>query len=252
LIRLRIRALFCDYDGTLAPLNVPRSRSRVPPGLAKTVWRIHESIPVAIVTAKDYASVGTRTPFADAWGCVYGVETILKNGERRVATPLPDFSGALELAKGMPNRPFIEVKRTSAGEVCGVCIEWKRKNSPGIGFLNANIARIRGLGLQVLYYSLYPMLDIIPRRHDKGVAVGVLRQMLGVKGGVMYIGDTPADNPAFALADVGIGIRNDWSKGTLDCDYYVRRNHLGTFLDGLSDNGLEFSGDLPHISPREG
>src|SRR5271157_5233419 len=246
---LKIRGLFCDYDGTLAPLNVPRNRSRVPPSLAKTIWRIHESIPVAIVTAKDYASVGGRTPFADAWACVYGVETILKEGERRVDTPLPDFSGALELARGMPNHPYVEVKRTSSGEVCGVCIEWKQKDAPGTEFLNTNIARIRGLGLQVLYYSLYPMLDIIPRRHDKGVAVGVLRQMLGINGGVIYIGDTPADNSAFDLVDVGIGIKNDWSKGTLDCDYLVSRNHLGRFFAALLENDLEFSADLPCIRP---
>jgi len=250
MIRLKIRGLFCDYDGTLAPLNVPRNRSAVPPSLARTLWRIHGSVPVAIVTAKDYASVGGRTPFADAWACVYGVETILKEGERRVATPLPDFARVLELARGMPNHPFIEVKRTSAGEVCGVCIEWRRRGAPPAESLDTNIARIRRLGLQVLYYSLYPMLDIIPQRHDKGVAVGVLRDMLGINGMVMYIGDTPADNPAFALADVGIGIQNDWSKGTLDCDFYVTRNRLGSFLAALFENGLEFSPDLPGIRPR--
>jgi len=250
MIRLKIRGLFCDYDGTLAPLNVPRNRSAVPPSLARTLWRIHGSVPVAIVTAKDYASVGKRTPFADAWACVYGVETILKKGEKRVTTPLPDFSRVLELARGMPNHPYVEVKRTSGGKVCGVCIEWKGKDAPVTDVLDTNIARIRRLGLQVLYYSLYPMLDIIPRRHDKGVAVGVLREMLVIRGGIMYIGDTPADNPAFNLAEIGIGIQNDWSTGTLDCDYLVARNRLGSFLAALFDNGLEFSPDLPGIRPR--
>jgi hypothetical protein len=250
MIRLKVRGLFCDYDGTLAPLNVPRPRSRVPSSLAKTVWRIHETIPVAVVTAKDYASVGVRTPFADAWACVYGVETITKKGETRVTRPLPDFSGALQLARSMPGSPQIELKRTSSGEICGVCIEWKRRDVPGTRFFDENIARIRGLGLQVLYYSLYPMLDIIPRRHDKGVAVGVLRQMLEIKSGVLYIGDTEADNPAFAMADVGIGIQNDWSEGTLDCDYLVRRRQLGRFFTALLENDLEFSEDLPFIRPR--
>jgi hydroxymethylpyrimidine pyrophosphatase-like HAD family hydrolase len=247
---LKLRGLFCDYDGTLAPLNVPRTRSRVPPSLAKTIQQIHEIIPVAIVTAKDYASVGVRTPFADAWACVYGVETITKKGESRVAIPLPDFSGALELAQGMPNHPYVEVKRTTSGEICGVCIEWKRKDAPGPEFLSANIARIRGLGLQVLQYSLYPMLDIIPRRHDKGVAVEVLREMLEIKTGLMYIGDTPADNPAFAQADVGIGIRSGWSEHTLDCDYLVNRRELGRFLTALLESDLRFTADLPSIRPR--
>jgi hypothetical protein len=247
---LKIRGLFCDYDGTLAPLNVPRSRSRVTPSLAKTIWRVHRTIPVAVVTAKDYASVRSRTPFADAWACVYGVETITKKGGTRLTTPLPDFSGVLELAEGMPNHPLVEVKRTSSGEVCGVCIEWSRNDVPGPEFMNANIARIRGLGLQVLQYSLYPMLDIIPRRHDKGVAVGVLREMLGIKTGVMYVGDTPADNPAFAHADLGIGIRNDWSENTLDCDYIVNRKDLGRFFTALLERDLEFAPDLPSIRPR--
>jgi len=248
--RLKIRALFCDYDGTLAPLNVPRSRSRVPDSLAKTMWRVSKSIPIAIVTAKDYASIAARTPFADAWACVYGVETVIKNGEKRVDHPLPDFSGVLDLAKGMPSHSHLEVKRTSSGDICGVCIEWKRKDAPGTELLNTNIARIRGLGMQVLYYSLYPMLDIIPPRHDKGVAVGVLQQMLQIKSGVLYVGDTQADNPAFAMADARIGIQNDWSEGTLDCDYLVSRRQLGRFLTALLENRFEFSPDLPCITPR--
>jgi hydroxymethylpyrimidine pyrophosphatase-like HAD family hydrolase len=244
---LKIRALFCDYDGTLAPLGVSRSRSRIPASLAKTLTRIHESIPVAIVTAKDYAFIRSRTPFADAWSCVYGIETVVKNGEERIKRPLRDLSAAVSVVKGMPYRPLIEYKKTSSGEVCGFGVEWKRGKTPATEVVVEIVSRISALGLQVVHDSLYPMFDVIQMSSDKGVAVRVLQRMLRINEGLMFVGDSRADDPAFAVADVGIGVLGALRQPILNCDYFVRNEHLDRFLSALLENELEFSESLPCI-----
>jgi len=247
---LKIGALFCDYDGTLAPLGVPRSDSKIPASLANVLTRIHKSIPVAIVTAKDYAFIRRRTPFADAWSCVYGVETVVKDGERIVRKPPENISAAVEVVKTMPHRPSIEYKRTSSGEVCGFGVEWARKKAPEADVITENISRISALGLQVVHHSLYPMFDVISRSSDKGVAVHDLQRILRIEKGLMFIGDSPADNPAFALADVGIGVFGVPGRPALDCHYFVRNTHLSRFLSALVENELEFSERMPYIRPR--
>lgn len=248
---MKIRALFCDYDGTLAPLGVPRSDSKIPTSLANALTRIHESIPVAIVTAKDYAFIRRRTPFADAWSCVYGVETVVKEGERKVRRPPRNISAAVKVVKMMPYRPSIEYKKTSSGEICGFGVEWAREKAPEADVIIKNISRISALGLQVVHDSLYPMFDVISKSSDKGVAVHDLQRMLRIKNGLMFIGDSPADNPAFALADVGIGVFGIPRQPVLNCHYFVRNKHLGRFLSALVENELEFSECMPYIRASE-
>ena len=243
--------MFCDYDGTLAPTGVSRTESSVPVPIAKTLGVIHEFIPVAIVTAKDYTFIRRRAPFADAWSCVYGIETVLRNGAKWIEGPLMEISGAVRVVKEMTNPPRIEYKRTSSGEVCGFCAEWTPKTAPKVKAIMANVSRIRGLGLQVLYDSSYPMFDVISRSIDKGVALGVLKKMLGIKEGVMFMGDSNADNPAFDVSDMTIGVLDGRHRSSLQCDYFVDSISLNQFLSALLDNELEFSEDLPYLRERE-
>ena len=244
---MKIHALFCDYDGTLAPLRVPRPRSKVPPSLSQVLFRIHEKIPVAIVTAKDYEFVRRRTPFADAWSCVYGVETVVKGGARRIVRRHGDLSGAVTLVERVQPRPRIEFKETTTGELCGFCAEWSPRNAPGSAVMDNIISKIRRLGFQVLHGSLYPMIDVTLGTGDKGLAVKNLQKMLRIGGGLMFVGDSPADNPAFAASHVGIGVVDGRKQLGLECDYLVKRNHLTRFFEGLLRNNLEFSEELPWI-----
>ncbi|HXW36943.1 MAG TPA: hypothetical protein VEJ36_03445 [Nitrososphaerales archaeon] len=245
---MMVRALFCDYDGTLAPLRVSRANSKVPERLARTLSRVHSLIPVAVVTAKDYGFVRSRTPFADAWSCVYGIETVLKNGKTTLLRPLPDFSGVLRTVRGLPGGASVEYKRASTGELCGLCVEWKRSRSPSKAEIESNICRIRALGFQVLHDPFYLRFDVIPANGGKGAAVQHLQFALGVDGGVVFLGDSEADNPAFRLSEVSIGVLSGSRMPKLDCRYYVMRDKLGDFLGSLVDNGLEFNDRLPHLS----
>jgi len=248
---VKVRALFCDYDGTLAPLRVPRSRSRVPRPLSQALFRIHERIPVAIVTAKDYGFVRSRTPFADAWSCVYGVETIVKGGSRRVLLQDGDLSKAVTIVKRVRPRPRIEYKETSTGDLCGFCAEWSPAKAPAPSVMDDIIFKIRRSGFQVLHGSLYPMLDVTSGTGDKGLAVKILQTMLDTKGGLLFVGDSPADNPAFAVARVGIGVVDSRNQLELECDYLVNRNHLAQFFQALLKSSLEFSEELPWIARRK-
>jgi hydroxymethylpyrimidine pyrophosphatase-like HAD family hydrolase len=248
---MRIRALFCDYDGTLAPLGVQRSNSRVPRPLSKALFRIHQRIPVAIVTAKDYDFVRRRTPFADAWSCVYGIETVLKDGTKKVVSQRKDMSRAITIVEAVRPRPFIEYKKTSSGRVCGFCAEWDPDESPEPIVIDDIICKIRRSGLQVVQGSLYPIIDVISSNGDKGMAVKMLQSMLGTRGGVMFVGDSSADNSAFAVASVAIGLVDKENRPELKCDYSVRRDRLSLFLLGLLQNDLRFSEGLPWIVRRK-
>lgn len=246
-MRMRIRALFCDYDGTLAPLNVPRAQSSITEPLLSTLRRTQESIPLAIVTAKDFSFIRRRTPFADAWSCAYGMETVLSHGSRKVSKPFASISGALRLVKAMQNPPRIEYKRTSAGEICGFCAEWNRGEGPGEEVMSEVMMEIRRQGLRVFRNNRSPLFDVVPGPSDKGVAVGILRRMLHVRGGLLYIGDSNTDIPAFRASDVGIGVLGKGDKPDLECDFYVRGRALNVFLLSLLENGFEFTERLPGL-----
>jgi len=204
------------------------------------------------VTAKDYSFIRVRTPFADAWSCVYGFETVTKEGVRKVGRLHSGFSDVARIAERMPNHPRIEVKTTSTGAVCGLCVEWNHEDAPDEEIMNANISDIRKSGLKVLYDPSYPMIDVLPAGHDKGVAVKGLKEMLGVEEGLMYVGDSLADNPAFAQADASIGVLGVRPQRHLDCDYLIDGKVLSRFLSALLKNSLEFSKDLPGIRANGG
>jgi hypothetical protein len=202
---------------------------------------------MAIVTAKDYHFIHVRTPFADAWSCAYGMETVLRDRTRKTLKPLASISGALRLVNAMPSPPRIEYKRTSAGEICGFCAEWKPGEDPGEEEIREMMTRIRRLGLRVFGNNRSPLFDVILGSSDKGVAVGILRRMLHVPDGLMYIGDSNTDIPAFKASDLGIGILGNPDKLDLGCDYYVRGRALNRLLLSLIKNDFEFSERLPGL-----
>ncbi len=68
--------------------------------------------------------------------------------------------------------------------------------------------------------------------------------------GVMYMGDSKVDNPAFKVADIGIGVLHGESPSELDCDHYVKFEDVAGLLHHLLENNLVFGATFPEIERR--
>ncbi len=78
---------------------------------------------------------------------------------------------------------------------------------------------------------------------DKGEAVRKLRRVFGLTSGVLFMGDSSADNPAFLASDISIGVGVDNSEGNakdLASTYFVSFDSVPKFLGQLLDNNLFF------------
>lgn len=251
--QMKIQGLFLDYDGTISPLNVLRREVRVSKETEAVLHRIKQLIPVGIITTKDMAFIMPRTQFASAWCVIGGLE--IKIGERIITDPcvhavLPYISLALQYARCYSdNHLFIEEKRDSTGQTIAFCVDWRQSQNPKEAEARASkvMACCQKPPLNVIKYKGQPFFDVYPCRIDKGRALAELKRNLDVKSGVMYMGDSKVDNPAFKVADIGIGVSHEESAGDLTCDYYVKFENVARFFQHLIENNLLFDKDFPEI-----
>ncbi|MGA7368050.1 MAG: hypothetical protein WBX01_02905 [Nitrososphaeraceae archaeon] len=111
-------------------------------------------------------------------------------------------------------------------------------------------------GLYVLTYTSHPFLDIYALYCDKGMAFDlVVSNILNIKnnelgrGGILYLGDSENDNPAFRKASVSVGIISDKRLSPmLDCQYLIEFNNLSCFLEHLIKDEFIFSEELFYMS----
>jgi HAD superfamily hydrolase (TIGR01484 family) len=74
----RIDTILTDYDGTLSPTNTLRSNTEsIPRELEEILWGIAETIPVCIISSKDYHFLYNKAKFAWVLSCIMGIETIV-------------------------------------------------------------------------------------------------------------------------------------------------------------------------------
>lgn len=238
---MKINALFTDYDGTIAPSDVNRDNSQLPSKILKNLTVLASLIPVAIITSKDYTFIRPRTQFACAWACCSGLEITLANGNTFATKKLFDLAPLMtEVRKILTEKVFIEEKKSVDDKLIGICIDWA---STGMSDKSKNdlMALIRRKGAFIDYSPNYPYLDIYAAEQDKGVALLALKRLLNVKGNVMYLGDSPSDNPVFEESNVSIGINHDQPVDTLKCDYLFHYDSVADFLELLLAKKLEFS-----------
>ena len=253
---MKVQGLFLDYDGTISPLNVPRQESRVPEEIEAILHRIKQLIPVGIITTKDLSFILPRTPCANAWGAIAGLEikigsTVVKTSGMEKA--LPYISLALEYAKRWDDKYlFIEEKRDSLGQTIAFCVDWRHSQDLRDGKTKAIeiMGYCQSLPLEVVKYEEQPFFDVYPCHVDKGKALAKLKQNFSLQSGVLYMGDSKVDNPAFKVADIGIGVLHEESAGDLDCDYYVKFDDVASLLQRIIENNLVFYKDFPEIILR--
>ena len=249
---MKVRALFVDYDGTIAPLGVPRGDSRVFPGVEVELRRIGREIPICVVTAKDYDFISPRSRFATGWACASGLDIRLADGRLSRPRRLRSLDWALEIARAAEGLgTSTELKRGPSGEVLAVSIDWTLVPDRGPSVLR-RLAPLMEEGEYVSHDGWSTFADLYAAPPDKGKAVRVLKKLLEVKSNVMFIGDSAPDNAAFQEAEMAIGVAHGQPMSELSCDYIVEQRRLAAFLRSLRGCRMEFTPSLPGVRAQEG
>ena len=253
--RMKVECLSSDYDGTIGPLKVPRNESHVSMETRVMLQRIGRLLPVSIFTMKDLGFVMARTPFAHAWSAIGGLETRIGKRNLEIEGLEPRLSSvacAIDFARSHFTTPGVEIeeKQDSNGRAVAFCLDWRRAKDPDKAKLQAEAVAnfCKALKLELLRYENQPFYDVYPVSPDKGRALKETLNELAVKSGVLYLGDSEMDNPAFKASNISVGVIHDETPlKHLECDYLVKFENVPSFLKTLLDNNLQFSSDFPMI-----
>ena len=250
-----MKCLSSDYDGTISPINASRVESRVPLQTRVMLREIGGFLPISIITMKDLPFIVPRTPFAQAWSAIGGLE--MRIGKRVMKSEclehmLTRISLGIDYARSHISSAGVEIeeKQDSEGRTIAFCVDWRRAKDPKAAKQEAKCVATycKALELKLIGYETQPFYDVYPIAPDKGGALREMLNELAVKNGVLYLGDSEIDNSAFRASSVSLGVVHDESPlRTLDCDYLVRFESVPDFLHALVVNDLRFTPDLPMI-----
>ncbi len=246
---MSIEAVFTDLDGTLIPPNVKREEAKLTPRIEKTLQSlVSKGVKIATITTKDYRFANRILPFADAWATIGGLEIKTADGRRKIHQAVfdkqPILKRILQLAETKASNvdAVVEYKLLSDSEtLAGFCFDWRFSNSKETAQETAVklYEEAKNLGLYPILYSARPYLDVYVAEVDKGYALSTLRQLLNIRGEVIYLGDSEVDNPAFAQADISIGIIHEETPSNLEAKYKIPFHTLENLLETLLTSGEE-------------
>ncbi|HYB84233.1 MAG TPA: HAD-IIB family hydrolase [archaeon] len=250
---MKISAIFSDYDGTLSQLESRREDAVLSPILRRLLTKVSKSVTLGIITTKDLSFIRERVPFAHGISASCGLE--MQVGEKtlldeRVREPHPQLENAYKeiLKKVLQARDnlVIERKESEDEHLIGFCLDWrlarnwdeaKRIAAPLLDYS-------RKQGLYVIESDISPFANVFPMKIDKGEAYEKLKKELDVQGPIMYLGDSEADDPAFQLAEVSIGVKHRRIMPKLQCKYRVEFFELENLLTKLIDSDFDFKENM--------
>ncbi len=248
-----------DYDGTVAPLNVPRSQSAVSQDNLSILNRISTKIPIGVLSTKNLAFLVKRTPFAHGWSGLGGLETKIGTTISRIYTQEQAFQlrKAMDHVRrliGIADEIVVEEKQDSTGAVVAFCVDWRqaKKKDSAMNRAATMLAHCETLPLTVISYKQQPFFDVFPCTIDKGKALLDMKQRLGLllEDGVLYLGDSVVDNSAFQVADIAVGVVSEATGDDLICKYFVKFDDLHVFLEDLLQHSFRFNANLCKIYNR--
>jgi hydroxymethylpyrimidine pyrophosphatase-like HAD family hydrolase len=144
----------------------------------------------------------------------------------------------------------IEEKRDMHRRTIAFCVDWRRAQDTKDTVKEKDKVAVycKELGLQVVGYEHQPFFDVYPLPIDKGRALEEILRELKLKNGVLYMGDSEADNPAFERSDVSVGvIHKETCPEKLACEYLVKFEDVSSFLDRILANHFLFDSGFPMI-----
>ena len=278
MVKQRVKAIVSDYDGTLAPTAHVKNTNAIPTELEDVLGNISAEIPVSVISSKDFEFLLKKVTFSRILSCIMGIETLVLTThafspivEKRIfrADPaaLQMNSKVLEaiVEEVTSHREFsdllVEHKHTSDGILAGLTVDWRHHLIDDWSYykgainnlINRMVANLKKppvpIDVYVQKYSTHPFVDIYSAECNKGMAfdtvISELRNISADDKGVLYLGDSENDNPAFRKAGISIGIRSDPRlKPRLDCSYFLDYEQLTSFLMKLRNNGYLFSDEL--------
>jgi HAD superfamily hydrolase (TIGR01484 family) len=246
---LKIEGIFSDYDGTLCPLELRREDAFISPRLRRLLTKASKRIPIGIITTKDLSFIRERVPFAHGIAATSGLE--IQVGDRiivddRAKKPNEKMDRAYRdsLAKILQIRDNISVERkeNEDGGLIAFCVDWRlARDWPEAQRKTVPILQsCKDEGLYVVESNISPFANVYPMEVSKGDALVNLRKEMNVSGPVIYFGDSEADNPAFQIADVSIGIKHQKVMPALLCKYRLEFFELDRFLSDMIEADFEF------------
>jgi len=278
MMRQRVQAIMSDFDGTLVPtakVKDPKTNA-IPNELEAVLMKASTEIPICVISSKDFEFLRKKTTFAQVLSCMMGIETIIMTNPESPRTikksllkidrtiiqenskALQDIAKEITSHKDFSN-VTIEYKHTTNGMLAGLTVDWRHLSDWSyLGeamrhYIARTTTTLRKApvpaDVYVQEYSTHPFLDIYCTECNKGQAFDIVVSELAHVGvessGVLYLGDSENDNPAFRKAGISIGIHSD-SRLTpkLDSSYFLSYGDLYSFLMKLTENDYLFTDEL--------
>ena len=248
-IRVKLSAIFSDYDGTLSQLESRREDAVLSPILRRLLTKASKHITLGIITTKDLSFIRERVPFAHGISASCGLE--MQVGEKvlldeRVREPHQQLEKAYQevLKKVLQARDNLVVERKESEDehLIGFCLDWRlaRNWEEAKRIAAPLLVYTRSQGLYVVESEVSPFANVFPMKVDKGEAFEKLKKEMGVQGPIMYLGDSEADDPAFQLAEVSVGVKHRRVMPKLQCKYRIEFLELETLLTELIGSDFDF------------